>query len=98
MSNPLHPSDGIVISRKWLEALLIGYDTEATLNRKLLDMKRLGKYKAKHEVILKVLENSQPLKPVLEVAWEDGFESGLKKPESRELDKSTFLNNTIDIK
>lgn len=73
MSNPLHPDDGIIISRKWLE-------------------ENLQPDRAK-----RILENSQPLKPVLEVAWESGYVTGIALLDKDKV-KENFLNNPIEIK
>lgn len=95
MSNPLHPEDGIVISRKWLEG-----EIKCLKEKVYLSDEQKLKGHAISDIFQIIISKSQPLKPVLEVAWDNGRAIGsiLSHDKSSERFKESFLNNPIEIK
>lgn len=101
MSITLHPSDGIVISKKWLEGEI------ARLSNLKPDEVRLPqKVYTQLHLLTHILQfRSQPLKPVLEMALNHGILCGIavsffddmRQTKEVERVKQEFLNNPIEL-
>jgi|GEM_PF-5604400 len=95
MSKQIKISDGLVISRAWLENHICNLQNKGATSRE-------GEVRdvATHDALIAVLKNSTPLAPVVEKAFDEGVDAQRKYkyvPGLLESRKKNFLNSPIEI-
>jgi len=94
MSKQIKISDGLVISRAWLETHICNLQNKGATSRE-------GEVRdfATHDALIAVLKNSTPLAPVVEKAFDEGVQTSgwANMHVSLSQAKQKFLNGKIEI-